>query len=291
MDLDENFPSPQWVALRLLSNDESIKTGLVTGVLSNKITEEQAYLILAQATAAQKNLEEDFTTRLAENIYAKAAKIVESTVQSDHNQRSFRVDRKIDQIVTSRFWGFPIMLLLLGVILWLTIAGANWPSSMLSNLLLETVYPQLKTGAVNIGMPAWMSGFLIDGVYMATAWVIAVMLPPMAIFFPLFTLLEDFGYLPRVAFNLDRIFQKAGAHGKQALTMSMGFGCNAAGVVSTRIINSPREKLIAIITNNFSLCNGRYPHKYSLQPFLLEPWYPSHGAVQSPLFQSSALFY
>lgn len=259
MDLDENFPSPQWVALRLLSNDESIKTGLVTGVLSNKITEEQAYLILAQATVAQKNLEEDFTTRLAENIYAKAAKIVETTVQSDHNQRSFRVDRKIDQIVTSRFWGFPIMLLLLGVILWLTIAGANWPSSMLSNLLLETVYPQLKTGAVNIGMPAWMSGFLIDGVYMATAWVIAVMLPPMAIFFPLFTLLEDFGYLPRVAFNLDRIFQKAGAHGKQALTMSMGFGCNAAGVVSTRIINSPREKLIAIITNNFSLCNGRWP--------------------------------
>lgn len=259
MDLDENFPSPQWVALRLLSNDESIKTGLVTGVLSDKITEEQAYLILAQATAVQKNLEEDFTTRLAENIYAKAAKIVETTVQSDHNQRSFRVDRKIDQIVTSRFWGFPIMLLLLGVILWLTIAGANWPSSMLSNLLLETVYPQLKTGAVNIGMPAWMSGFLIDGVYMATAWVIAVMLPPMAIFFPLFTLLEDFGYLPRVAFNLDRIFQKAGAHGKQALTMSMGFGCNAAGVVSTRIINSPREKLIAIITNNFSLCNGRWP--------------------------------
>ncbi len=277
MDLDENFPSPQWVALRLLSNDESIKTGLVTGVLSNKITEEQAYLILAQATAAQKNLEEDFTTRLAENIYAKAAKIVESTVQSDHNQRSFRVDRKIDQIVTSRFWGFPIMLLLLGVILWLTIAGANWPSSMLSNLLLETVYPQLKTGAVNIGMPAWMSGFLIDGVYMATAWVIAVMLPPMAIFFPLFTLLEDFGYLPRVAFNLDRIFQKAGAHGKQALTMSMGFGCNAAGVVSTRIINSPREKLIAIITNNFSLCNGRWPTQILIATIFIgamvsKPW-------------------
>ena len=108
-------------------------------------------------------------------------------------------------------------------------------------------------------MPWWLRGFLFDGVYLATAWVIAVMLPPMAIFFPLFTLLEDFGYLPRVAFNLDSLFRRVGAHGKQALTMCMGFGCNAAGVVATRIIDSPRERLIAIITNNFSLCNGRWP--------------------------------
>ena len=107
--------------------------------------------------------------------------------------------------------------------------------------------------------PAWLSGLLFDGVYLATAWVFSVMLPPMAIFFPLFTLLEDFGYLPRVAFNLDRMFQKVGAHGKQALTMCMGFGCNAAGVVATRVIDSPRERLVAIITNNFSLCNGRWP--------------------------------
>jgi ferrous iron transport protein B len=110
-----------------------------------------------------------------------------------------------------------------------------------------------------MGMPWWLDGFLIDGVYLGVAWVIAVMLPPMAIFFPLFTLLEDFGYLPRVAFNLDALFKRSGAHGKQALTMSMGFGCNAAGVVATRIIDSPRERLIAIITNNFSLCNGRWP--------------------------------
>jgi ferrous iron transport protein B len=108
-------------------------------------------------------------------------------------------------------------------------------------------------------MPGWLDGLLIDGMYLATAWVVSVMLPPMAIFFPLFTLLEDFGYLPRVAFNLDSLFKKAGAHGKQALTMCMGFGCNAAGVVSTRVIDSPRERLIAIITNNFSLCNGRWP--------------------------------
>ena len=126
-------------------------------------------------------------------------------------------------------------------------------------LLIDTIHPLLKAGAASIGMPWWLDGVLIDGAYLATAWVVSVMLPPMAIFFPLFTLLEDFGYLPRVAFNLDHIFRKAGAHGKQALSMTMGFGCNAAGVISTRIIDSPRERLIAIITNNFSLCNGRWP--------------------------------
>jgi ferrous iron transport protein B len=110
-----------------------------------------------------------------------------------------------------------------------------------------------------VSLPWWLDGFVLDGVYLATAWVVSVMLPPMAIFFPVFTLLEDFGYLPRVAFNLDSLFRKAGAHGKQALTMCMGFGCNAAGVVATRVIDSPRERLIAIITNNFSLCNGRWP--------------------------------
>ena len=151
------------------------------------------------------------------------------------------------------------MLLVLAVVFWLTIAGANVPSSMLSALLLDTVHPLLGGFAAGIGMPWWLGGFLFDGVYLATAWVVSVMLPPMAIFFPLFTLLEDFGYLPRVAFNLDGLFRRSGAHGKQALTMSMGFGCNAAGVVASRVIDSPRERLIAIITNNFSLCNGRWP--------------------------------
>jgi ferrous iron transport protein B len=125
--------------------------------------------------------------------------------------------------------------------------------------LLDTVHPWLKALSAAIGLPWWLDGLLIDGMYLATAWVVSVMLPPMAIFFPLFTLLEDFGYLPRVAFNLDSIFRRAGAHGKQALSMTMGFGCNAAGVVATRIIDSPRERLIAILTNNFALCNGRWP--------------------------------
>ena len=130
---------------------------------------------------------------------------------------------------------------------------------MLANVLLDNFHPLLKSAALEIGLPWWIDGLLIDGMYLAMAWVVSVMLPPMAIFFPLFTLLEDFGYLPRVAFNLDGLFKKAGAHGKQALTMAMGYGCNAAGIIATRIIDSPRERLIAIITNNFSLCNGRWP--------------------------------
>jgi ferrous iron transport protein B len=152
-----------------------------------------------------------------------------------------------------------LLILLFTGVFWITISGANFPSRLLAALLLDTVHPLLKAGAATVGLPWWLDGLLIDGIYLCTAWVVSVMLPPMAIFFPLFSMLEDFGYLPRVAFNLDNIFKKSGAHGKQALSMMMGFGCNAAGVVATRIIDSPRERLIAIITNNFALCNGRWP--------------------------------
>jgi len=202
---------------------------------------------------------DDFHDNLTEGIYADASDIASSSITIENKKKKFRLDSKIDKIVTSKTWGFPIMFLILGVVLWLTIVGSNYPSAMLADLLLNNLHPLLKSLAVSIGMPWWLDGFLIDGVYLAVAWVIAVMLPPMAIFFPMFTLLEDFGYLPRVAFNMDELFRKSGTHGKQALTMSMGFGCNAAGVVATRIIDSPRERLIAIITNNFSLCNGRWP--------------------------------
>lgn len=218
---------------------------------------------------------DDFHDNLTEAIYADASKIVEKTVVKDDKKGAFYLNGKIDKIVTSRIWGFPIMLLLLGLVLWLTIIGANYPSSMLSGLLLDTIHPLLKEGAAFLNFPWWLSGFLIDGVYLAVAWVIAVMLPPMAIFFPLFTLLEDFGYLPRVAFNMDSLFKKSGAHGKQALTMTMGFGCNAAGVVATRIIDSPRERLIAIITNNFSLCNGRWPTQILLATIFIGAVVPS----------------
>jgi len=196
---------------------------------------------------------------LVEGIYTDAARIADRAVTRSGERPKFGLDRTIDNIVTSRRWGFALMILLFTLVFWITISGANYPSRAIASVLLEKVYPFLREGATNIGMPWWLSGILIDGMYLATAWVISVMLPPMAIFFPLFTLLEDFGYLPRVAFNLDKIFKKSGAHGKQALSMMMGFGCNAAGVIATRIIDSPRERLIAIITNNFALCNGRWP--------------------------------
>lgn len=224
-----------------------------------KNEQNKAAELIALANDLRWEIGEGFHDQLAEGIYADAHAISAQAVNKEGNKKHFRLDSRIDQIVTSRIWGFPIMFFILSVVLWLTIEGANVPSSMLAALLLDTIHPWLKSMADAMGMVWWLDGFLIDGVYLALAWVIAVMLPPMAIFFPLFTLLEDFGYLPRVAFNLDKLFRKSGAHGKQALTMSMGFGCNAAGVVATRIIDSPRERLIAIITNNFSLCNGRWP--------------------------------
>ncbi len=215
--------------------------------------------ILSTAQALRWEIGVDFHEKVTESIYTDAAKIADRATTRPEEKPRFDFDRKLDQILTSRVWGFPLMLVMLMIVFWLTISGANVPSSMLATLLLDTIHPLLKGFAANIGMPWWLDGFLFDGIYMSTAWVISVMLPPMAIFFPLFTLLEDFGYLPRVAFNLDNMFRKAGAHGKQALSMTMGFGCNAAGVVATRIIDSPRERLIAIITNNFALCNGRWP--------------------------------
>ena len=257
--IDPELANASWIAMRLLENDEGILNALSSGHLSAKINEQNIQELLVLSTEYQHALGDGLQTDLAHAIYQQSGKIVKDSVYTDRSKRTFRIDRAIDQVVTSRIWGFPIMLMLLGLVLWITIIGSNYPSQMLSVLLLDTIHPFLQNGAAALHFPVWLSGFLIDGVYLGTAWVVAVMLPPMAIFFPLFTLLEDFGYLPRVAFNLDRIFKKTGAHGKQALTMSMGFGCNAAGVVATRIINSPREKLIAIITNNFSLCNGRWP--------------------------------
>lgn len=215
--------------------------------------------ILSLANSLRWELGTNTHDAVTESIYADATKIANKTVRIPGEKEVYNWDLKIDRIVTSRLLGFPIMFLLLAVVFWVTVAGANYPSGLLASLLVDTIHPALKSGADSLGFPWWLSGVLIDGAYLSVAWVVSVMLPPMAIFFPLFTLLEDFGYLPRVAFNMDSLFRKAGAHGKQALTMSMGFGCNAAGVIATRVIDSPRERLIAIITNNFSLCNGRWP--------------------------------
>lgn len=215
--------------------------------------------IIAAANAARWDLGTDFHDSIIESIYEDASRIAKKSVKQLGEKEAYSFDLKVDKIVTSRWLGFPLMFLMLAVVFWLTVAGANYPSGLLAGLLIDKMHPLLKSLAAAINMPWWLDGVLIDGAYLSMAWVIAVMLPPMAIFFPLYTLLEDLGYLPRVAFNMDSLFRKAGAHGKQALTMSMGFGCNAAGVVAARVIDSPRERLIAIITNNFSLCNGRWP--------------------------------
>jgi len=241
-----DVPNSRWVALRLLNADERVGATMSPEVVS-------------VASATRWKLPPDFHDRITEGIFAAAERIAQRVQLSGVRRARFDLDRTLDRWLTSPVTGFPLMILMLGVVFWLTIAGANVPSGMLSDLLVDAGHPWLKGLATSAGVPWWISGLLIDGVYLATAWVIAVMLPPMAIFFPVFTLLEDFGYLPRVAFNLDSLFRRVGAHGKQALTMCMGFGCNAAGVVATRVIDSPRERLVAIITNNFSLCNGRWP--------------------------------
>ncbi len=215
--------------------------------------------LLSDAARARGEFGETLSDRVMESYYAAAAALAAETVRLPERPPKFAFDRAVDRILTSRVWGFPVMLLLLWATLWVTVEGANVPSALLGALLMDHLHGWLHAAAAALHSPAWLSGFLLDGVYLAAAWVTSVMLPPMAIFFPLFTILEDLGYLPRVAFNLDRLFKAAGAHGKQALTMMMGFGCNAAGIVSTRIIDSPRERLIAILTNNFSICNGRWP--------------------------------
>ncbi len=215
--------------------------------------------ILALAAEHRSRVGSRVHEAIIQRIYQEAERIAERAVEGEGRSRKFALDLALDRVLTSKVWGLPVMGLMLAAVLWITVEGANVPSGMLNDLLIGQGHPWLLSLLASIGTPAWLSGFLVDGVYLATAWVISVMLPPMAIFFPLFTLLEDYGYLPRVAFNLDRAFKWAGAQGKQSLTMMMGYGCNAAGIVSTRIIQSPRERLIAILTNNFAICNGRWP--------------------------------
>jgi len=231
--------------------------------------------IIKRAEKLRWELPQDVRDRWVENVYAESAQIASRNVNQEGASHRLSWERRLDWLLTNRWTGFPIMILLLGLVLWITIEGANVPSGWLAVALLDHGHPFLKHLAETVHMPWWLSGVLIDGMYLTTAWVVSVMLPPMAIFFPLFTLLEDFGYLPRVAFNLDNAFRKTGAHGKQALTMAMGWGCNAAGVVATRVIDSPRERLIAIITNNFALCNGRWPTQILIATVFLGTLAPS----------------
>lgn len=250
----------RWTALKLLEGDEKLLKA-INRYLGDELDGNKAVadsLQKARAILETSGIHPElFRDLIVSGIVRKAEAIsrrVVTTEKSNYNMR----DQRIDRILTSRLFGIPIMIAMLAVILWITISGANYPSSLLADGLFW-VEDQLAALFASIGAPAWLKGLLVDGMYRTLAWVVSVMLPPMAIFFPLFTLLEDLGYLPRVAFNLDNFFKKACAHGKQALTMCMGFGCNAAGVVGCRIIDSPRERLVATITNNFVPCNGRFP--------------------------------
>lgn len=237
-----------------------------------------AHGILETARRLRRNIPGDVHEHIVEAIYRDAARIADRSVTRPGHAARPTLDRSLDRILTSRLWGFPIMLLLFALMFWITIIGSNAPSGWLAAFFVDWLWPILREGSVNLGFPAWLTGVLIDGMYLSMAWVISVMLPPMAIFFPLFTILEDFGYLPRVAFNLDRLFKSVGAHGKQSMSTMMGFGCNAAGVVATRIIDSPRERLIAIITNNFALCNGRWPTQILIASIFLGSMVPAHWA-------------
>lgn len=202
---------------------------------------------------SEKNISEEET-----NSFIRESEKIANEVVSYTKKDYDKLDRKIDKILTSKITGIPIMIALLGIVLWITIVGANYPSDILFNMF-SYIGEKIEVWLNMIRVPTIIIDVFISGIYRVLTWVIAVMLPPMAIFFPLFTLLEDLGYLPRIAFNLDSIFKKCSACGKQALTMCMGFGCNACGVTGCRIINSSRERLIAIITNNFVPCNGRFP--------------------------------
>lgn len=250
----------RWLALKLLDGDNSL-INEICGCLGDNFLKNPA--LFAALNQARETLQKTGITpeKLKDStvsaIVAAAEDICRGAVTYEKKKYAER-DRRIDRLLTGRTTAYPVMLLLLCLIFWLTITGANYPSELLSRLF-AFIGDKLDAVFVSLNAPDWLHGALIDGVYRVLSWVVSVMLPPMAIFFPLFTLLEDAGYLPRIAYNLDRPFMRCNACGKQVLTICMGFGCNAAGIVGCRIIDSPRERLLAVLTNNFIPCNGRFP--------------------------------
>ncbi|MDM0459103.1 ferrous iron transport protein B [Clostridium perfringens] len=261
--LDEALEVPKrkkrWIALRILEGNTSILKSLYN---KYNIQEKSINMITKIKDELNKNYKDELVEDIIiKSIIKEAERIGNKVVKGGEEYTDFQ--RKIDKILVSKSTGIPIMIMTLLVVLWITITLANYPSEMLANMFAHgEIY--IRDFFSGLNLPSWISGILIDGIYVTLAWVISVMLPPMAIFFPMFTLLEDLGYLPRIAFNLDKCFKKCCACGKQALTMCMGLGCNAAGIIGCRIINSPRERIIAILTNAFMPCNGRFPMLISI---------------------------
>ena len=262
IEVEENKISKKlyrWIAIKLIDGEEKILKSIQENLELNLGEQE----IRQSVIEAKKNLEKreitskNFKDKIVADIMKKAEE-TSKEVCTFENKNYRERDLKIDKILTSKIFGIPIMILFLGLIFWITIVGANYPSEWLFSVF-NWLQDKLVHFANYIHCPTWLSDMLINGVYKTLTWIVAVMLPPMAIFFPLFTILEDLGYLPRIAFNMDGFFKKACCSGKQMITMCMGFGCNACGVTGCRIIDSPRERLIAILTNNFVPCNGRFP--------------------------------
>ena len=250
----------RWVAIKLIDKEEKIIEAIEKKLKINITNNKQINKKIKRIEGILENngvKKEEVKDKIISSIVFKIETICQDIIKYENSLYNQR-DRKIDKVLTSKKWGIPIMLIFLGVIFWLTIVGANYPSQLLSQFF-GWIQEKIVYVFDYFGAPIWLKGILIEGMYRTLTWVIAVMLPPMAIFFPLFTILEDLGYLPRLSFNLDKCFRKAGSSGKQALTMCMGFGCNAAGVVGCRIIDSPRERLISMLTNAFVPCNGRFP--------------------------------
>ena len=262
IEVEENKISKKlyrWIAIKLIDGEEKILKSIQENLEIDLEEQEIQQLVIE----AKENLEtreitsKNFKDKIVADIMKKAEE-TSKEVCTFENKNYRERDLKIDKILTSKIFGIPIMILFLGLIFWITIVGANYPSEWLFSIF-NWFQDKLVHFANYIHCPTWLSEMLINGVYKTLTWIVAVMLPPMAIFFPLFTILEDLGYLPRIAFNMDGFFKKACCSGKQMITMCMGFGCNACGVTGCRIIDSPRERLIAILTNNFVPCNGRFP--------------------------------
>lgn len=257
--LNDDSINKRWVALNLLRDDEllrdKIEEELMIDLSDEKIDNsiKQARTLLLDGDITINEIDDVLTESINNEASLISSKVV-SYLNEDYDKR----DRKLDKILTRKLTGIPIMIILFAFIFWLTIAGSNYPSMLLQNVLFKFENVLFNFFSY-LHIPNFVNEALTHGVYRVLAWVVSVMLPPMALFFPLFTILEDIGYLPRIAFNVDGIFKKCKTCGKQALTMAMGFGCNAVGVSGCRIIDSPRERLIAILTNSFVPCNGRFP--------------------------------
>ena len=269
------FTNYRWISLKLLEGNSKIISSIENYLNINLVDNEN---ISCSVNKAKEILEDNninissFKDIIVSTIMYHSEKISLDVIRCKRQNYSVRTN-KIDKILTSKLTGIPIMLLFFALIFWITITGANYPSALLTKFF-NYIETKLVLLFEHFNSPLWLIDISVFGLYRTLAWIVAVMLPPMAIFFPLFTILEDLGYLPIIAFNLDNFFRKACTSGKQALTMCMGFGCNAAGVVGCRIIDSPRERLVAMLTNNFVPCNGRFP-------FLI--------TISSIFFASSAL--